>query len=140
MLQIFLLARVERAGGRERRQLRREAEAAAVQEAHRRAAFEKLAEVERDRLSRELPEARTEASELKGRHDAAHRFARAHPEASDRLAHLDRQVADAAFGLDIARQALDGIAPQVFGFTSLTALRLALSAYWISGSIYDGSP
>jgi hypothetical protein len=118
-----LLTRAERAGGRERRQLLRQAEAAAVQEAHLRAAFKKLAEVERDRLSREVPDARAEASELKGQHEAARRFALAHPEAAHRLAHLDRQIADAAYGLDMARQALDGIAPQVFGITSSTTLR-----------------
>ena len=104
-----LMARAERAGGRERRQLRRQADAAAVREAPLRAAFEKLAAVARDRLGSELPEAKAEASELKGRHDAARRLGMAHPEATQRLAHLDRQIADAAYRLDVDRQALDGI-------------------------------
>lgn len=51
-------------------------------------------------------------ADLMGQHDVARRFEMSHPEASLRVEHLDRQIADAAYGLDIDRQHLDGIAPK----------------------------
>lgn len=104
-----LLARAERAGGRERRQLRRQADLAAVQVERLRVVFEEIAAVERVRLRSELPGARATAAELRGQHDAARRFTLAHPEAGNHLAHLDAQIRDAAYGLDVHRQGLDGI-------------------------------
>lgn len=107
------LALAKHAGLWERHQLRRQAALAAERELPLREAFERLAGPERARIGIELPEAEQRLAELEGQ-DLAHlRFEIAHPEVPQRLQHLDRQIASAAYDMALERQALDGIAPEV---------------------------
>lgn len=79
-----------------------------------REAYERLAGPERARIDAELPDAEQRLTELEGQ-DLAHlRFEIAQPEVLLRLQHLDLQIALATYDLALERQALDGIAPDVF--------------------------
>jgi conjugative relaxase-like TrwC/TraI family protein len=105
------LDQAEHAGLRERHQLHRQATKAAKREGPLRDAFEALAAPERARIRAELPEARKELGLLEAQRDAASKFHSAHPEALHRLMRLGREIDDAAYDMDLAREPLDGIAP-----------------------------
>ena len=103
------LARAEHAGFRQRRQLHRQAERAAEREGPLREAFERLAAPERARIAAELPEARNVSAALQGQLAAHFHFQVAHPEALHRLDRLDRDIASAAYAMDLERQGVDDI-------------------------------
>lgn len=106
------LARAEGAGPRERHQLRKQAKRAAEREGPWRDEFARLAAPERARIKAELPDAKKVLEELEGQHHGHLHFQMAHPEALRRLVRLDRDIATAAFDMDVERQDLDGIAPR----------------------------
>jgi hypothetical protein len=106
------LARAEHVGLRERHQLRRQAARAGERAGPLQEAFEALAGDERARVRTELPEARKEPAELEGQYYGHLHFKIRHPEALRRLERLDREIAGAAWEMDVQRQDLDGIAPQ----------------------------
>jgi hypothetical protein len=105
------MSRLERAGLRERHQLRKQLDRAAEREGPLRDAFERLSAPERARVRAELPEAKQALAELEGQSIAHDHFRYAHPEAMRRLERLDREIATAGWEMDLERQGLDGIAP-----------------------------
>ncbi len=107
------LAQAEHVGLRERHRLRQRADKAAEQVGPLRERFDALAGPERARLKVELPEARRNLADLQGRRNAYMRFQHEHPEALRRLDRLDEQIATAAWELDVERQGLDGIRPEL---------------------------
>ncbi|HWI05843.1 MAG TPA: hypothetical protein VNT52_18695, partial [Acidimicrobiales bacterium] len=117
------LAQAEHVGLRERHRLRQRAAKADEQIGPLRERFEALAGPERARLKVELPEAKRNLADLQGRRNAYMRFQHEHPEALRRLGLLDDQIATAAWQLDVERQGLDGIRPEL---TQSSAQRWAM--------------
>jgi hypothetical protein len=107
------LARLEQAGFRDRRQLRRQAAQALEREPSLREDFERLAAAERTRIATELPEAEKNLADLERQRRAHDHFEHEHPEAYRRLDRLDREIAATGFELDVSREELDGIAPEL---------------------------
>ena len=106
------LARAQNAGLRDRHQLRRQAARAGERVGPLGEAFEALAGPERARIRAELPEAKKHLVELEGQYYGHLHFQHIHPEALRRLDRLDREIAGAAWEMDVDRQDLDGIAAQ----------------------------
>lgn len=106
------LAQAQHVGLRERHRLRQRAVKAATQVGPLRERFEALAGPERAQLEVELPEAKRNLADLRGRRNAYMRFQYEHPEALRRLDRLDEQIAAAAWQVDVERQGLDGIRPE----------------------------
>jgi hypothetical protein len=106
------LYRAENGGLRERHQMRKQAAIAGERVGPLREAFEALAGPERARIRAELPEAEKQLVELKGQYYGHMHFQNIHPEALRRLDRLDREIAGAAWEMDLDRQNLDGIAAQ----------------------------
>jgi hypothetical protein len=100
------------AGWRDAHRLRKLSAKAAEREPQLRQRFDALAAPERARLKQQLPEAKEELADLEGRRRARRTFEFEHPEALRRLDRLDRQIADAAWDLDVERQGIDGLAPE----------------------------
>ncbi|MCA1706345.1 MAG: hypothetical protein LC808_25020, partial [Actinobacteria bacterium] len=106
------LSQAQHAGLRERHQSRKEAARAGERVGPLREAFEALAGPERARVRAELPEAKRHLAELEGQYYGHLHFQHIHPEALRRLDRLNREIAGAAWEMDLDRQGLDGIAAQ----------------------------
>jgi hypothetical protein len=106
------LAQAQYAGLRERHQLRKQAARAGERVGPLREAFEALAGPERARIRAELPEAKRHLAELEGQYYRHLHFQHVHPEALRRLERLDREIAGAAWEMDLDRQGLFGIIAQ----------------------------
>ncbi|MGI8806971.1 MAG: MobF family relaxase [Acidimicrobiales bacterium] len=131
------LVQARSAGWRDAHRLRKQSAQAAEREPQLRERFEALAAPERARLKLKLPEAKKALADLEGRRRARGHFEFEHPEALRRLDRLDRQIADAAWDLDVERQGLDGVAPQARGtdrqFPWLDRIAPTRGPAWTSG-------
>ena len=106
------LSRAEHAGLRERHQLRKQAARVGERVGPLREAFEALAGPQRTRILAELPQATKRLAEIEGQYYGHMQFQNIHPEALRRLDRLDREIATAAWEMDVDRQDLDGIPAQ----------------------------
>ena len=74
--------------------------------------FAGLAGPELERVDRELPQARAVSDKLDRQAREHQLFEFRHPEAFTRLAHLDREITEVAYQLDLGRVPFDGIVPE----------------------------
>jgi conjugative relaxase-like TrwC/TraI family protein len=106
------LAQCDLAGLRERHRLRQRAARAGEREGPLRERFAGLAGPELERVDRELPQARAVSDKLDRQAREHQLFEFRHPEAFTRLAHLDREITEVAYQLDLGRVPFDGIVPE----------------------------